>query len=115
MSTSVKRPQMDQVRAMILYQQGHTDTEIAQKLAVSSYTVQYWRKKNGLTANRPIRARAEMCSSLATDLREATRLGISYGQYKALQYSGRLLREEREAAIFAARRKRKAEREALKA
>ena len=115
MSTSVKRPQMDQVRAMILYQQGHTDTEIAQKLAVSSYTVQYWRKKNGLTANRPIRATSQSASNLEHDIRAANRLGISYGQYKALQYSGRILRAEREAAVFAARRKRKAEREALKA
>ena len=45
---------------------------------------------------------------------ERARLGISYGQYKAAQFANQLEAMKREAAIFAARRKRKEARDAAK-
>lgn len=113
-----KRVAVDPVRAMVLYMQGNTDAEMADRLGVSKSAVGTWRRINGLSANKRAGAAVKgghKLSPLAADALAAREMGLSYGQFKAKQYIGEIEEKARQEAIFAARRKAKAEREAAAA
>lgn len=113
-----KRVAVNPVRAMVLYMQGNTDAEMADRLGVSKSAVGTWRRINGLSVNKRAGAAVKgvrKLSPLAADAIAAREMGLSYGQFKAKQYIGEIDEKARQEAIFAARRKAKAEREAAAA
>lgn len=105
-----KRVAVDPVRAMVLYMQGKTDSEMADRLGVSKNAVGTWRRINGLSANKRAGAAVNggrKFSPLAADAIAAREMGMSYGQFKAKQHEGRIKEDARQKAIFEARKKKK--------
>ena len=76
--------------AMMRYNEGATDREIAEETGVTKYAVCQFRKRNSLPPNRQKKAKKpspeRKLSPLARDVAEARRQGLNYGQYKAQFY-----------------------------
>lgn len=86
---------LDFDKARELYDEGKTDTEIAEACSVQRYSVRNWRRKFGLLSNRPAPVKekkpkkekpAKPRSKLSDDAAEARRCGMNYGAWKALQF-----------------------------
>ena len=78
-----RRIMLDHEFAMELYLHGLTDAEIAKQSGVYVKTVSKWRNRMGLPVNKKRRLKM---SPLARDAAEASRQGLTYGQYKAKSY-----------------------------
>lgn len=84
-----KKKFLNQEYAMMRYNEGATDQEIAEETGVSKYTVALFRKRNNLPPNRRKEKKQKpdrKLSPLARDVAEARRQGLNYGQYKAQFY-----------------------------
>ena len=85
-----KRRILDMDKAFELYQQGYWDQYITDNCGVALYTVQKWRKRNGLPANpapkKPKPEKVVKKSRLSICAAEANKRGLSYGQYMATLY-----------------------------
>lgn len=111
-----RRSEKDEPKLMTFYMQGRTDAEIGRKCGLHPNSVAAWRRLHGLSANLSgAREKSDNMSELAKDAMAARELGMSYGQFKAKQHDGHLAEKARQDAIFAARKKAKAEREAAEA
>ena len=103
------RPKFDRVLARTLYDQRKLDYQIADKLGISAATVSNWRRSEGLPSWQTVDREAKRQQAQTADLiRQVTRdqgsmsiesamdnaqaLGLSYGQYMAARYEGRLPR-----------------------
>lgn len=107
-----RRGKKDEAQMMALYMRGCTDAEIGRNCGLSSKSVAAWRRVHDFTANFGDREKSGSMAELSKDAMAARELGMSYGQFKAMQYVGRIEAKKRQNAIFSARRKAKAEREA---
>lgn len=109
-------PKLDDTKVMLLYMRGLTDEEIGRKLDVVPDTVAKWRGRHGLAKNGACsKKKDKSLSPLAADAMAARELGLSYGQFKAQQHDGQIEEQTRQNAIFAARKRAKADREAAEA
>lgn len=94
-----KKKFLNQEYAMMRYNEGATDNDIAEETGVSKDTVALFRKRNSLLPNRRKEQKkqkpARKLSPLARDAAEARRQGLNYGQYKAQFYSPTAARTRR--------------------
>lgn len=74
-----------------LYSENAGDKAIAEACGVTVATVQSWRKRCGLPANFEPKSE-EHLTQLEKDAIAARKAGLTYGQYKARQYDGSLLK-----------------------
>ena len=84
-----KKKFLNQEYAMMRYNEGATDQEIAEETGVTKYTVCQFRKRNSLPPNRKKAEKQKperKLSPLARDNAEARKHGMNYGQYKAQFY-----------------------------
>lgn len=85
-----KKKFLNQEYAMMRYNEGATDQEIADETGVSIDTAALFRKRNNLPPNRRKEQKKQKpdrkLSPLARDVVEARRQGLNYGQYKAQFY-----------------------------
>ncbi len=84
-----KKKFLNQEYAMMRYNEGATDIEIAEETGVSKCTVALFRKRHLLPTNRKKEQKPKTerkLSPLARDVAEARRQGLNYGQYKAQFY-----------------------------
>ena len=85
-----KKRFLNQEYAMMRYNEGATDQEIADETGVSKDTAALFRKRNNLPPNRRKEQKKQKpdrkLSPLAWDVAEARRHGLNYGQYKAQFY-----------------------------
>lgn len=96
MSKVLRRINIDCEKAMVLYNEGKTDREIADACYVCTTTVINFRRKFGLECNRASRKRKPVQqkqekpkkykSKLAEENAEARRCGMNYGMWKAQQF-----------------------------
>lgn len=83
----------DTDKAAQLYSEGKCDMDIALALGVEKRKICDWRNKMGLPFNKngkqgPRETLHKKKSRLAIDAEEATKRGMTYGMYKALQMQG---------------------------
>lgn len=94
-----KKKFLNQEYAMMRYNEGATDNEIAEETGVSKCTVALFRKRNSLPPNREKKTKKakpeRKLSPLARDVAEARRQGLNYGQYKAQFYRPSAVRTRR--------------------
>ena len=83
-----RRKLLDVEYAMKRYREGATDAEIAREADVAKTTVQTFRYKHGLEANRKrnVRRPKRRLTPLEQDAADARAAGMTYGQYKAQFY-----------------------------
>lgn len=84
-----KKKFLNKEYAMMRYNEGATDREIAEETGVTKYAVCQFRKRNSLPPNRKKAEKPKpecKISPLARDVAEARRHGMNYGQYKAQFY-----------------------------
>lgn len=84
-----KKKFLNQEYAMMRYNEGATDNEIAEETGVSKCTVALFRKRHLLPTNSKKEQKPKTerkLSPLARDAVEARRQGLTYGQYKAQFY-----------------------------
>lgn len=93
-----KKKFLNQEYAMMRYNEGATDIEIAEETGVSKCTVALLRKRHLLPANSKKEQKPKTerkLSPLVRDAVEARRQGLTYGQYKAQFYSQTAARTRR--------------------
>lgn len=80
---------LDEKKALEYYNMGLEDQIIADNLGVCNKTVRNWRKRIGLSANKPEGKKrpAANLSPIARDNEAARAAGMTYGQYKARLYA----------------------------
>ena len=79
-----KKKFLNQEYAMMRYNEGATDQEIAEETGVSKYTVALFRKRHLLPANSKKEQKPKTerkLSPLARDNAEARKHGMNYGEY----------------------------------
>lgn len=85
-----KKKFLNQEYAMMRYNEGTTDQEIAEETGVSKYTVALFRKRNNLPPNRRKEQKKQKpdrkLSPLARDNAEARKYGMNYGEYMGKTY-----------------------------
>ena len=84
-----KKKFLNQEYAMMRYNEGATDQEIAEETGVTKYTVCQFRKRNFLPPNRKKAEKPKperKLSPLARDVAEARKHGMNYGEYMGKTY-----------------------------
>ena len=84
-----KKRYLNQDYAMMRYNEGATDQEIAEETGVTKYTVCQFRKRNSLPPNRKKAEKPKperKLSPLARDNAEARKHGMNYGEYMGKTY-----------------------------
>lgn len=84
-----KKKFLNQEYAMMRYNEGATDNEIAEETGVSKCTVALFRKRHLLPANNKKEQKSKTerkLSPLARDNAEARKHGMNYGEYMGKTY-----------------------------